>query len=504
MINPDIINAFADGCTPRVLVVTDMSFSDPPIVFGRGFSLIQFVNTLESGDILGQRAKVTKANILPDGNDPGADIQGFIFDNPDNGLLRLNYDVCFILTFESINPPIIELPALSNNELTAIKRFMEEGGGVFATGDHKDLGARTCKDIPRVNSMRKWFWDPTDPNNLENAPDQFGVSRLSTTLPGDDLIYEFADESDIHPQRLFLNRDTIAGGSGNPHPLMQAQDGRAIVHIPDHPHEGECVIPENLETTFELDGENKREWPPEIGGNVPVSPEIVAKSMSEGGELRLPIDPVRNPNDIRKPAPIPREFIAIAAYDGHRAGVGRVVTDATWHHFLDINIDGTGSQPRDGIPRHGLRGNGVDDSPVMMRLRQHWRNLAEWLMPQDRRNCASIGRIAEAMMSFPLIEELNIPAPENRSASLAAEVGSQIMNVLKSRLMPFQVNELMEDVMAMGGSDKSSRKAGDENAAIGALAMSLVDMGKKKEMPPAEEMRAKMAEAVAASVTPEK
>lgn len=291
---------------------------------------------------------------------------------------------------------------------------------------------------------------------------------------------------------------------------MQAQDGRAIVHIPDHPHEGECIIPENLETFFDLDGEEKREWPPEISGNTPVSPEIVAKSMSEGGPLFFPLAPGEvpgNPNDIPKATPIPREFIAIAAYDGHRAGVGRVVTDATWHHFLDINIDGTGARPRpdgDGAPRYGLRGNGADDSPVMMRLRQHWRNLAEWLMPQDRRNCASIGRIAEAMMSFPLIEELNIPAPENRSAGVAAEVGSQIINVLKSRLMPFQVNELMEDVMAMGGRDKSSRKAGDENAAIGALAMSLVDMGKEKEMPPAEEMRAKMAEAVAASVTPEK
>jgi hypothetical protein len=37
-----------------------------------------------------------------------------------------------------------------------------------------------------------------------------------------------------------------------------------------------------------------------------------------------------------------RPFPVIAAYDGHRvhgpdAQPGRVVTDATWHHFFNIN-----------------------------------------------------------------------------------------------------------------------------------------------------------------------
>jgi hypothetical protein len=121
--------------------------------------------------------------------------------------------------------------------------------------------------------MRKWFWNPDDPDNLNNAPDQFGISRLSTNLPGDEGIYHFDDQSDRFLQRLYLNRRTEAGGGEDidiPHPLMQFKgfDGsiRAIVHIPDHPHEGECIIPEDLETTFLLDGEKKREWPLEIGG----------------------------------------------------------------------------------------------------------------------------------------------------------------------------------------------------------------------------------------------
>lgn len=199
MINPDIINAFADGCTPRVLVVTDMWFSKENAVF-QGFSLSQFVDTL-----LGAGMEVTRANILGPNNEPAGTLLDFKFDDVSNGLSRSRYDVCFIFTFDDEARGRFGVPILEDSELTAIKKFMEEGGGVFATGDHEDLGARTAKDIPRVRSMRKWTFD-------QGVPSQSGPDRLSTMLSGDDVMYEFADESDIHPQRLFLNRDTVAGG----------------------------------------------------------------------------------------------------------------------------------------------------------------------------------------------------------------------------------------------------------------------------------------------------
>jgi hypothetical protein len=489
MINPDIINAFADGCKPRVLVVTDMFFQK-----GQGFSLSQFVDTLKGMD-------VTLANLARYTGEPEGTLLGFKFDDQDNGLSREKYDVCFIFTFEPVVSPEfrgaaamitgIPLPLLQPSELTAIKRFMEEGGGVFATGDHEDLGARTCKDIPRVNSMRKWTYD-------QGVPSAGGEDRLSTVLSGDDEMHEFADESDVYPQRVYLNRRTDVGGLGNPHPLMQAKEsGRdvAIVHIPDHPHEGECIIPENLETEFQLDGENRQEWPLEIGSEERVSPEIVAKSMSAGGLLFF-FDNSREPKDV----PIPREFIAIAAYDGHRAGVGRVVTDATWHHFLNINIDGTGSSPRDGKRRYGLMlppsdGNSdpVDDSPVLIRLRQHWRNLAEWLMPpQDRRRCAAVIHIADAL-----------PKDLDALVSLAPdELGQQIKMNLDRKLRPYQVNDLVETVLAMGISDPKARKditPEQRTVALGAFAAALA----KQNAGDADEViLANLAEAVKASLQP--
>jgi hypothetical protein len=358
---------------------------------------------------------------------------------------------------------------------------------VFATGDHEDLGARTAKDIPRVRNMRKWSWVEGS-NDPSNAPDNRDITRLSTMLSGDDELYQFDDESDVHPQRVYLNRRTDAGGVGNPHPLMQVKnsEGRnvGIVHIPDHPHEGECLIPEDLETTFQLDGEDKREWPLEIGGGGTVSPEIVAKSMSHGGI------------GFGKQALLPQEFIAIAAYDGHRGGVGRVVTDATWHHFLDINIDGTGRNDR-GF--YGLQNPDRTDRPELVRLRQHWRNLAEWLMPlEGRLSCVAIIRIADAVSSI-LMDELSIPAPDQRNADSDEQLGRQIKVKLDEQLLPYQVNDLVETVLTMGISDAVERKVADERLkmiALGALTAALHD----QELATVEEMLAKLTEAVTASV----
>jgi hypothetical protein len=479
MINPAIINAFAEGAAPRVLVVTDLSFTKEG---NGGFSLARFIETLVEGEVLGRKARVTKASLLPEGSDPESDILGFTFDK----LLRSEYDVCFIF---AIRPD----GSLAPEEIDAIARFMEEGGGVFATGDHEDLGARTAKDIPRVSSMRKWFWDPADPNNFENAPSIAGINRLSTNLPGDDELYEFDDQSDRHLQRLYLNRRTEAGGDVDmPHPLMQARgsDGRikAIVHIPDHPHEGQCVIP-SAEAL-----QNKEEWPLELGSNETVSPEIVAKSMSHGGGFS------------GKEHLIPREFIAIAAYDGHRAGVGRVVTDATWHHFIDINIDGTGSLDNSGSSRTALMP--ADDEIVpdierqriaiqLKRLQQHWRNLAEWLMPpQARRRHAAVVNIADAVKSIPLDVLISL------SSDLLDDLGGLIQTNLGRKLLPYQVNDLVNTVLAMGISDPTARKSVTPEQIATALGAFAVALSKQTADADDEEILANLAEAVRVELQP--
>lgn len=37
---------------------------------------------------------------------------------------------------------------------------------------------------------------------------------------------------------------------------------------------------------------------------------------------------------------VPNDINILSVYDGHKVGVGRVVTDSSFHHYLDLNITG--------------------------------------------------------------------------------------------------------------------------------------------------------------------
>ena len=56
-----------------------------------------------------------------------------------------------------ITAAIADTNDLTEAELLALTEFMNQGGGVFATGDHADLGAPLCGRVPRVRTMRKWY-----------------------------------------------------------------------------------------------------------------------------------------------------------------------------------------------------------------------------------------------------------------------------------------------------------------------------------------------------------
>lgn len=399
-------------CQPHILIVTDMSFTA-----GDSFSLSQFVETLEVNEIFGHLPKVTKAHTGAGGS---ADINNFTFDDSTNGLIKSRYDVCFVFAFGS------GVNILSTLELDTISEFMEAGGGFFATGDHEDLGAAICSEIPRIRNMRKWIGI--------DLPDFSNENRLSTNLPGDDNSYIFDDQSDIYPQRLFLNWRSDAGGLSMPHPLMQAPNEESIDYIPDHPHEGECIIPQDLTTQFILNGTEIDEWPIEEGGTSRISPEVVAKSMSHGNGFSAK-DPL-----------FPREFIAICAYDGQRAGVGRVVTDATWHHFININIDGS------GVSNEGLMPSGIDTTEMVL-IRQHWVNLANWLMPKSKRICLFPFLVCQAFTRFPLIEELVVPLKDKRNMELNILIAEQLQHTLTNYLLPFQIEALTQDALEIGTKD---------------------------------------------------
>lgn len=339
---------FLEPCKLRILIVLDFE--------GTGFGGADF----GLQDLLGALAvppgpwvslEVTKAHRR---GDPDADITDFRFDTHDLS----QYDQMWLFAVERAGSEI------SEPELRAISQFMDSGGGVFATGDHEDLGVAMCGAIPRVRSMRKWHWPNPGPNGEPVAPAVDGPNRHDTLSEGNDPGIQLDDQSDDIPQRITprlysrwpWNKFFFVS---HPHPLLSGPRGPIRV-LPDHPHEGECYEPSDLTATFTFDGYNVTEYP---GG---IAPEVVAYSTIVGRT----VDALKGPLN-------PRTYGAIGAYDGHRASVGRVAVDATWHHFFNINLTGELGDPGP-IKNLGFLATPAGQA-AFDDIKTYFRNIAVWL-----------------------------------------------------------------------------------------------------------------------------
>ncbi|MEY4561958.1 MAG: hypothetical protein RLZZ618_1235 [Pseudomonadota bacterium] len=424
-LNTDKLFALYRECTPKVLVVTDtLNFSS-----AQAFGLSQFVNSLKAGKIHNMTPIVTTASLV---NDPAADLKNYAFDDATTGLVKSRYDVVFL--FGARSEGVSTLPA---PQVTVINKFMQDGGGVFATGDHDTLGASLCGDILRVRGMRRWKAASTPPN-------AGSTTRFSTNLSGSDETEEFADQSDLNPQRLYLNFRTTTGGVGNPHPLMQAKAPRRAIEVfPDHPHEGECLFPSVAALPI-------TEWPKDsIGGTV--SPEAVAMSVSHGDGFA------------GKQALVPKLFAAVSAYDGHRANVGRVSTDSTWHHFININLDGTGA----GGGLTGLQAPAGTDTDALTRIRQYYVNIATWLMPKTVRRCLRFPVLVNELSRFPLFEELVLRPIEQANGAELQQIGALLVRSLAVHVPAWEAQTLLADALEDALGEAEALRVSSQDLATG-------------------------------------
>jgi hypothetical protein len=268
-----------------------------------------------------------------------------------------------------INPTGIE--ALSEPELKALAQFMDNGGGVFATGDHEDLGNAMCAGVPRVRSMRRWWWPNAGPAGEPVAPDVAGVRRHDTLVDDPATPSPVGDQSDDIPQVIRPRWYTAWSFSPifgkhvrYPHPVLCGPKG-AITHLPDHMHEGQCEVPSDLSKSFTFDGYETTEYPTLNGHQQ--SPEVIAWARS-----------APDTND--------SEFGVLAAYDGQRSGVGRVVVDATWHHWFNINLLGfiAATDPTDPAFDPAV-------VPEWEEIKAYYRNVAAWLAPVSKQRCLRNG-----------------------------------------------------------------------------------------------------------------
>lgn len=413
----DLVPVWFRECAPKILVVTDGLNFSPTDDFG----LMAFVQTLRGSSIHGMQPTVITAQYDPSAGQPAFDanakhISNFKFTDGNLGLATSRYDVVFLLGINGEAGPKLTEEA---GALAAVTAFMQAGGGLFATGDHEDLGAALSMDIPRVRKMRKW-------RMADNPPAFSGEGRFTTNLAGADDIYDFNDQADQFPQRLSANYLTVAGGPGQPHPLLQIPGTpRGVEVFPDHPHEGECILPSDYTTKFQ--DNVTAEWPDGPNGAGPVKPEIVALTMSAGrGFAESIVGP--------KSSVAPTAFIAICAYDGQLANVGRVVTDATWHHFVNVNINPDQQTPK-------LGGRDLTD------IKQYYVNIATWLMPKQVRSCRRFPWLLQELVRYPLYEEVLPFTSRQLDAAGLRDVGDTIREALLRRHTRAEVNALLEDAL---------------------------------------------------------
>lgn len=250
---------------------------------------------------------------------------------------------------------------LVDDELKIVAKWMDRGGGVFATGDHSLLGASMCSRIPRVRTMRKW-------THAQGVPTFGGETRhetLQNVVGGNTDPFE----ADVIGQPISPVFRTIGSPPffirRMPHPLLCA-GSRVIDTFPDHMHEGEVIEDDDVELARPLDipGYDREEYPLEVPIGQPVAaaggidealkrprPRVIAHGTTTNRE---------NPG---------KRFALISTYDGDRAGIGRVVVDSTWHHWFSLNTRGF----KDGNPA------------LYASIQAYHRNVAVWLARPPQR-----------------------------------------------------------------------------------------------------------------------
>jgi hypothetical protein len=448
----------------HILVVTDgmMGFGSNYLGLQQLLRVVTQPSGVSRVTVTKGHREITDQTIRFDEDYDEAQIQDFRFDGSVRG-----YDEVWLFGFSNTEP------TLGDRELGALAQFMERGGGLFATGDHEDLGRPLAGRLPRVRSMRRWAYPP--------APSVAGDDRHQTTIA---TARRGSEETDLVPktirpvlQRLFvLDQATVTW----PHPLLCGRDG-VLTALPDHMHEGDCVVPMEFRDDAQEFGqvEGRRpsvyvtyrtvEYPRSADGQR-VTPEIVAHA------------------ELTAPGHEGQTFGAIGAYDGHRAGVGRVAVDSTFHHFTNGNV------------YQFLRPDDLFRTPeeeselrrVKRCLEDYYRNLVFWLAPPEKLSAMAGHYVWQAVYGQVLAEE--VPR-YGAAATQPWEVGARARTVLgraTTRCQEMAILGTLLPLMAGGkpmiGPSPSSSKESSEpkgprlldpdfllDAALGGAMLSVVE-----------------------------
>jgi hypothetical protein len=203
--------------------------------------------------------------------------------------------------------------------------------------------------------------------------------------------------------------------------------------MPDHPHEGVVFdhVPQpdvglaaiTLTNSYDFgSGVSGDEYP--SAGNLRPFPMVIAHG-------RTLADPPLMHEKGDSPA---KRFAMISAYDGHLANVGRVVTDSTWHHWMNINI----------TQIEAAAGNNWE------KIKRYFLNVGVWLAPAHiPRHCLHV-HVLESFYSYPGIVEFGPKVS-------VFEMGRVLQHHLARLYGPCWVTQLLLDVIRVVDRDLHRR-----------------------------------------------
>lgn len=365
----------------RVLIVLDGGYR-----FSAATGIADFTYIALVGALVGAGHQVTKAHRLA--ADGSADIKPFNFATSGN---LLDYDCIWLIGFEgrnSLTSTGMSGAGINDAEVAAIARFMAAGGGVFATGDHDSIGAEMCGRIPRVRAMRCWYGVNDGASPMPAAfPRNFPVitaGRADTTrrnpagdYGGDTSFVWFENQSDSVPQ-------TITPTTSPAHPILR-RGGSDITLYPDHMHEGNTlgeVAGYDYQQSLSFNAQTFTEFP-EVAGHREL-PKVIAQGQTMPYASKYAESGAFVGND--SAASGSKTVKSLSVYDGRVAGVGRVVTGATFHHYVDINLTGDSSvntpieltrAGADAAKGHGFAHPGAE--ATFQDIKAAFANITTWL-----------------------------------------------------------------------------------------------------------------------------
>jgi len=463
--SPASIEQWSRPCRPRILVVTDGALS---FRADQAFGLLRFVQAITNWSGVSNKPILTLAYrgvhipAITIDSDTYNVKSNFDFSTATPAVTVDNYDQLWLFGYEDEG-------GMAVPEIDVIAEFMNSGGGVFATGDHGGLGKKLSSLLPRIRHMREWQNIPMGIERDINV----AVKRIDTVVnPGANGLFEFDDQSDDIPQRIYPNYRVTAGSGGKwqatVHPLLMlpgatavrlAADGNAgftkdIDVLPDHPHESVCYDVKDgaiLNGSFTNGSTTFVEFQPSVvRSRHPIGADIVAYAVSGGRSVKR--------DGAWKPPVTPRMFGAISAYDGRQAvpyrgkrqRPGRIVCESTWHHYVNTNLDGTGSETNrsalgtwsGGAPWSGT----FTPSASLEKIYQYYTNIISWLQPANRVTCSIFRTFVALRYSPALVEEL-VEAKQFKSWHDFVGLGQEVAQRIEALIGQPAVEELVDGLL---------------------------------------------------------